>query len=147
MPLFNRFSIGVKLVGGFALVTLFLATVAGVGYFYLKLVNQRVAEVSAQTASMQDIGEAQASLEQIRGDVYQYFLIPAPQATLTATQTAGNVPAPAGAPGCGVALGPIEGFGKELHDARVGSERSKSLEVGTPPTSKRQAGSGSFRGP
>ena len=85
MRLLDRFSIGAKLSGGFALVTLLLAVTAALGYGYLRVVNQRVSEVSARTGPLQAIGQVRASLERIRGDVFQSFLIPAPDAGTTAT--------------------------------------------------------------
>lgn len=86
MSFLNRFSISTKLIAAFSMVALLLATVAGVGYFYLKLVNGRVIDVSVQTTSLQAVGEAEAGLKEIRSDIYQYFLIPTSQSPLTNTQ-------------------------------------------------------------
>jgi methyl-accepting chemotaxis protein len=81
----HRLSIGAKLSSGFALVTLLLVATATLGYGYLRVVNQRVSEVSARAGPLQSLGQVRASLERIRGDVFQAFLIPAPSAGITAT--------------------------------------------------------------
>jgi methyl-accepting chemotaxis protein len=88
MSFLNRFSIRVKLTSGFVIVTLLLAVTAGLGYAYLRVVNQRVADVSSETGPLQTLGQVKASLHQIRGDVYQFFLIPAPHAEATPAPTA-----------------------------------------------------------
>ncbi|MFN8458015.1 MAG: MCP four helix bundle domain-containing protein [Anaerolineae bacterium] len=77
MNIFNNLKIGVKLTAGFLFVALIIAGVAVVGYIKMKSINDGMTTLYFdRTLPIEYLGEADAGLYQIRGDVYKFILIP-----------------------------------------------------------------------
>ncbi len=77
MKWFNDLKVSVKLIGGFLVVALLLIVVAYVGYANMKSINDGLSTLyHDSTIPIEDVGQAEAQLYRIRGDVYKFILIP-----------------------------------------------------------------------
>ncbi|HUN54999.1 MAG TPA: methyl-accepting chemotaxis protein [Smithella sp.] len=74
----NDIKIGTKLTGSFLAIVVILIAVAMVGYINIRsIANRADAMYSQNTATIGEMGEINASLETMRGDIYRYFDVPA----------------------------------------------------------------------
>ncbi|MBA4384725.1 MAG: hypothetical protein C0410_08315 [Anaerolinea sp.] len=77
MKVLNNLKIGVKLTGGFIVVALIIVVVAVVGYIHLEEgMNDTDTLYVDRLVPVNDLGEVDASLNEIRGDVYEMLYIP-----------------------------------------------------------------------
>ncbi|MBM4423094.1 MAG: HAMP domain-containing protein, partial [Chloroflexi bacterium] len=77
MNAFNNLKTGVKLVGGFLLVAAIIVVVAVLGYSDMKSLNDGMRGMYFEsTLPIEDLGQADAAMYQLRGDVYKYILLP-----------------------------------------------------------------------
>jgi methyl-accepting chemotaxis protein len=78
MSFIDDMKIGKKLIGGFLIVLLLLAIVAVVGYTSISTMNTRSASMyDDRTVPIGQLGQAESSFYQARGDIYKSILIPA----------------------------------------------------------------------
>jgi methyl-accepting chemotaxis protein len=72
----NNIKIGTKLVGGFIIVTILLAVVAVMGYINMKNINDGMtAMYFDRLVPIQQLGQANADMYKIRGDVFKYAVL------------------------------------------------------------------------
>ena len=77
MKAFNNLKIGVKLTGGFLLVALIIAVVAGVGFADTKNINDGMTLLyNDRTLPIQQLGAESTALYTIRGDLFKALAIP-----------------------------------------------------------------------
>jgi len=74
---FNNLKIGVKLTGGFLLVALIIAVVAGVGFADTKNINDGMTILyNERTLPIQQLGAESTALYTIRGDLFKALAVP-----------------------------------------------------------------------
>ncbi|KAF0109445.1 MAG: methyl-accepting chemotaxis protein [Chloroflexi bacterium] len=77
MKALNNLKTGVKLIGGFAVVALITLVVAFMGYTNIKKINDGMTTMYFdRLLPIENLGEVDAGLYQMRGDVYKLLLIP-----------------------------------------------------------------------
>jgi methyl-accepting chemotaxis protein len=78
MNILNNLKTGIKLIGGFAIVALITLIVAFIGYSNMKSINDGMTSMYFdRLVPVNELGEVDAGLMQIRGDVYKILYIPA----------------------------------------------------------------------
>lgn len=76
MDAFNNLKVGAKLISGFMVVALVVVVVAVVGYFNMKSIDDGMTTMYVdRLVPIEDMGQADAALSEMRGDVYKYILI------------------------------------------------------------------------
>ena len=76
MNWFNNTKTGVKLIGGFLVVSVILAAVATVGYTSIRWLAGGMSSMYVDnTLPIQELGAAQSDVYLIRGDLYKYVLV------------------------------------------------------------------------
>ncbi len=77
MNTLNNLKTGTKLIGSFVIVALITMVVAYIGYSNMKSIDDGMTSMyKDRTVPINDLGEVDAGLMQIRGDVYKLLLIP-----------------------------------------------------------------------
>ncbi|MBI5713592.1 MAG: MCP four helix bundle domain-containing protein, partial [Chloroflexi bacterium] len=77
MNAFNNLKVGVKLLGGFMIVALMVVVGSVVGYVNMKSINNGMTTLYLdRLVPVEDMGQVDASLYRMRGDVYKFMLIP-----------------------------------------------------------------------
>ncbi|MBA4383524.1 MAG: hypothetical protein C0410_02190 [Anaerolinea sp.] len=77
MKALNDLKTGVKLISAFVIVALILVVVAFLGYSNMKTINDELESMyKDRLIPVEDLGQIEANLYQIRGDVYKMLLIP-----------------------------------------------------------------------
>jgi methyl-accepting chemotaxis protein len=76
MNLFRSLKVGTKLIGGFLLVALIVVLVAGVGFVNMNSINTGMTTLyEDRTLPIEQLGQVDAMLFKMRGDVYKYILL------------------------------------------------------------------------
>ena len=74
MKTFKNLKVGVKLVAGFLIVSLIIVLVAAVGFFNMRTINEGMTTMYFdRTLPIEYLGEAEAHLYKVRGDLYRYI--------------------------------------------------------------------------
>ena len=77
MNLFKSMTVGAKLIGGFLAVAVIVVAVAVVGYVNMGSINDGMTSLyEDRTLPIEQLGQVDAMLYKIRGDVYKYILLP-----------------------------------------------------------------------
>ena len=89
MKFVDDMKIGKKLLGGFLIILLILVAVAGLGYMNLQDAKGRQDVMyNEKMTSAENLAQANAAMEKMRGDIYRYIYVPADrQATATSLNT------------------------------------------------------------
>ncbi|HWQ66746.1 MAG TPA: MCP four helix bundle domain-containing protein [Methanospirillum sp.] len=83
MSIIDNIKIGKKLIGSFLIIAAIVGIVAILGYTDMKTINDGMSSMyKDRLIPIQDIGQADSKLFEIRGDFYKYILIPQEQDTL-----------------------------------------------------------------
>ncbi|HRE25742.1 MAG TPA: MCP four helix bundle domain-containing protein, partial [Anaerolineales bacterium] len=91
MNLFRSLKVGTKLIGGFLLVALVVVVVAIVGYTNMNSINGGMTTLyEDRTVPIHQLGQVDAMLFKMRGDVYKYLILPEERAA-TGSALADNV--------------------------------------------------------
>src|SRR5579859_5641733 len=85
MRAFNNLKVGTKLVSGFLAVAFLIVIVAGLGYSSLRSMSAGMSAMYDDAAvPIQELGAAGQGVNQMRGDVYKFILIPAQRVAVEA---------------------------------------------------------------
>jgi len=74
---FNNLKTSVKVIGGFVVVVLILAAVAAVGFVNMSSINDGMSSMyNDRLKPIEQLGAAESTLYQIRGDLFKFVLLP-----------------------------------------------------------------------
>ena len=77
MKWINNLKTSTKLIGGFGSMVLLMLVIAIMGYTSMSTMDELATSLyQDQTIPIRDVGEANATLFKLRGDVYKYVYIP-----------------------------------------------------------------------
>jgi len=77
----NNLKIGTKIISGYVFIALLIVVVATIGYHNMKAINEGMVELyKSNLLPMEQLGNAETRLYQMRGNVYKFILIQEQQA-------------------------------------------------------------------
>ena len=85
MTFIDDMKIGKKLIGGFLIVLFILIGVAGLGYLNLQDAANRQNALYEKMQGAENLGQTNAAMEKMRGDIYRYIAVPADRKATSAS--------------------------------------------------------------